>query len=94
MILVHNYQRPEIARSDYIGDSLGLCIKAQEMKAKIIVFWGVHFMAESAAVMNPDKSTVTGFGCRVCVGWDMITAEAFCAKSRKVSRSCYCLHVN
>jgi quinolinate synthase len=60
LLLVHNYQIPEIqVIADYMGDSLGLCRKAQKAKDKeIIVFCGVDFMAETAAILNPDKKVV------------------------------------
>src|SRR5215213_2084105 len=76
VILAHNYQVPEVQQvADYVGDSLGLSQKAAAAGADTIAFCGVHFMAETASILSPDKRVLIPDKDAGCSLADSITAD-------------------
>jgi quinolinate synthase len=77
IILAHNYQVADVQDiADYVGDSLGLALEAQKTDADLIVFCGVHFMAESAKILNPEKKVLLPNLSAGCSLADSITPES------------------
>ena len=84
IILSHFYTRREVQEvADFVGDSLSLCKAAVNSKAEIIVFAGVHFMAESASIISPEKVVLLPVPDAGCPMADMVTVKSLREEKEK-----------
>jgi len=95
IIIAHNYQPDEVqAIADFTGDSLELSRKAAELEKEVVVFCGVHFMAETAAILSPEKTILLPDRFAGCPMADMITAEQLRAKKAEHPGAAVVCYVN
>ncbi len=95
VLLAHNYQRPEIQDvADHVGDSLDLALQATETDAEYIVFCGVDFMAESAKILNPDKTVLIPDRDAKCPMAAMVEPEPLQALKKKHPRAEVVSYIN
>lgn len=95
ILLAHYYQRPEIQEiADFVGDSLALSVQAARTEAKLIVFAGVHFMAESAAILCPDKTVILPRADAGCPLADMATTNDLERARREYPDAVFVAYVN
>ncbi|MCL7476404.1 MAG: quinolinate synthase NadA [Methanosarcinales archaeon] len=95
VILAHNYQRGEVQDiADFVGDSLGLSQQAAKLDADVIVFCGVDFMAESAAILSPGKTVLMPETSAMCPMAAMITPEDLVRTKQKYPDAAVVSYVN
>lgn len=95
VILAHNYQPPEIQdAADLCGDSLELSMKAARTDADVVLFCGVHFMAETASILCPDKKVILPVPSAGCPMADMISAQQLRQVKREIPEAVIVSYVN